>query len=204
MGFYEAQVLPRAVHVLLGTPGMARIRRPALAGLSGTVVELGFGSGSNVGLYPPAVERVLAVEPNATARHLAGRRLERHPEPPVEWVGLDGARVPLPAATADAVLATFTLCTIPDLDAALGEARRLLRPGGAVHFLEHGLAPDPAVARRQRRLEPLQKRLGGGCHLTRDAPTALERAGFRLAELHRFRAGSAVLGTMSAGRAVRP
>lgn len=204
MGFYEAQVLPRIVHVLLGGRAMARVRRPALERLSGTVVELGFGSGSNVGLYPPAVDRVLAVEPNATARRLAAGRLDRNPRPPVEWVGVDGERVPLPDGTADSVLTTFTLCTIPHLDAALGEARRLLRPGGAVHFLEHGLAADPAVARRQHRLEPLQKRVGGGCHLTRDAPTLLERAGFRLDELHRFRAGSAVYATLSAGVAVRP
>ncbi len=204
MGFYQAQILPRVVHVLLGTPGMTRIRRPALAALSGTVVELGFGSGSNVGLYPPAVERVLAVEPNLTARRLARRRLERNPDPPVEWVGIDGEQVPLDDGVADAVLATFTLCTIPDVEAALAEAHRLLRPGGTVHFLEHGLAADPAVARLQHRLEPLQMRIGGGCHLTRDAPTLLERAGFRVGEPRRFRVGSAVYGTMSAGVAVRP
>ncbi len=204
MGFYEDQVLPRVVHLLLAGAAMARLRRPVLAGLSGTVVELGFGSGSNVGLYPPAVDRVLAVEPNLTARRLAGRRLERHPRPTVEWVGVDGEQVPLPDGVADAVLTTFTLCTIPHVEAALGEARRLLRPGGAVHFLEHGLAADPAVARRQHRLEPLQKRIGGGCHLTRDAPTLLERAGFRVQELHRFRAGPPVYSTMSAGVAVRP
>lgn len=203
MGFYQDRVLPRVVHVLLGGRALARVRRPALEGLVGTVVELGFGSGPNTGLYPPAVDRVLAVEPSATARRLAAGRLARNPDPPVEWVGVDGEHVPLPDGVADSVLTTFTLCTIPHVDAALGEARRLLRPGGSVFFLEHGLAADPAVARRQHRLEPLQKRIGGGCHLTRDAPTLLERAGFSVEELHRFRAGSAVYGTMSAGVAVR-
>jgi SAM-dependent methyltransferase len=97
---------------------------------------------------------------------------------PIERIGLDGQRLAAPDATYDAVLSTFTLCTIPDVDAALAEVRRTLRPGGTLHVLEHGLAPDPSVAAWQRRLDPLQGRVAAGCHLSRDAPALVARAGF--------------------------
>ena len=97
---------------------------------------------------------------------------------PVEHVGLDGQQIPLDDASCDAALCTFTLCTVPDPELALSELRRVLRPGGTIHFLEHGLSPDAPVARWQRRLEPVQRRLVDGCHLTRDSPTLVEQAGF--------------------------
>jgi len=95
-------------------------------------------------------------------------------------VGLDGQEIPLEDASCDAALFTFTLCTVPEPPAALCEARRVLRPGGAVHFLEHGLSPEPGVARWQRRLEPVQRRVADGCHLTRDATTLVQESGFVL------------------------
>ena len=102
---------------------------------------------------------------------------------PVERVGLDGQRLAAADATYDAVLSTFTLCTIPDVETALAEVRRVLRPGGALHVLEHGLAPDPKVAAWQRRLNGLQGRVAAGCHLTRDAPGLVEEAGFTVERL---------------------
>jgi ubiquinone/menaquinone biosynthesis C-methylase UbiE len=183
---------------------MEPVRRPALAGLAGTVVELGFGSGPNVGLYPAAVDRVLAVEPSAGARSLARKRMAGIAHPPVEFVGLDGATLDLPDASADAVLSTFTLCTIPDVDAAMREIVRVLRPGGALHFVEHGRSEDPKVLRRQVRFEPIQRRIAGGCHLTRDPAALATGAGLEVAELSRFRLqGPAILTTMSSGRAVK-
>jgi ubiquinone/menaquinone biosynthesis C-methylase UbiE len=183
---------------------MEPVRRPALEGLAGTVVELGFGSGPNVGLYPPAVDRVLAVEPSEGARALARKRMAGRDHPPVDFVGLDGATLPLDDASADAVLSTFTLCTIPDIDAAMAEIVRVLRPGGRLHFVEHGRSDDAKVFRRQVRFEPVQRRIAGGCHLTRDPAELAERAGLRVEDLARFRLqGPKILTTMSSGRAVR-
>lgn len=174
MGFYRERVLPHLVDRACGTGELRRWRTRLATGLSGTVVEIGFGSGLNMGAYPPEVRLIYAVEPAATARRLAAPRIEAS-QIPVEHIALNGESIPLGDATCDGALATFTLCTIPDVDAALAEIRRVLRPSGRFHFLEHGLSPDSSVATWQRRIEPLQKRLAGGCHLTRD-PTALVRA----------------------------
>ncbi len=181
---------------------MVPIRRPVMDGLAGTVLEIGFGSGSNVGLYPPAVTRVLAVEPSMRAREMARRRIAEYPEPTVEFVGLDGASLPLGAESVDAVVSTFTLCTIPDVDAAMSEVVRVLRPGGALHFVEHGRSDDPKVLSRQRRFEPIQRRIAGGCRLTRDPSALVADAGLDLVDLRRFvLRGPKVLTTMYGGRA---
>jgi len=146
-------------------------------GLVGRVVEIGFGSGLNAQHYPSEVEVVLAVEPAAVARRLATKRMAAAGIA-VTHVGLDGQAIALDDASSDSALSTFTLCTVPDPLAVLHELRRVLRPGGRLHFLEHGLAPDPGVARWQHRLEPLQRRLAGGCHLTRSASDLVAEAGF--------------------------
>lgn len=179
MGFYRHHVLPRLVDLACGSGELRAWRAKVVQGLHGRVVEIGFGSGLNVPHYPADVEVVLAVEPAEVARRLAEPRIAASPVP-VEHVGLDGQALPLATASCDAALSTFTLCTIPDPAAALAELRRVLRPGGRFHFLEHGLAPDPSVATWQRRLEPLQRRLADGCHLTRDATTLVEQAGFEV------------------------
>jgi ubiquinone/menaquinone biosynthesis C-methylase UbiE len=200
-------VLPRLVDRVCGVGELHRRRARACEGLSGRVLELGFGSGHNVEHYPAAVTEVSAVEPNDDAWHLARHRVAAS-RVPVLRSGLDGQRLTEADASVDHVLTTFTLCTIPRLDAALAEAHRVLRPGGEVHFLEHGLAPDPGVRRWQRRLEPVQRRLAGGCHLTRDPVAALEGAGFEVVEVERgYLPGPAVArpGTyLYAGRARRP
>jgi ubiquinone/menaquinone biosynthesis C-methylase UbiE len=179
MGVYREHVLPRLVDRACGVGDLRRWREAVTAGLSGRVVEIGFGSGLNVAHYPPEVTLVWAVEPAAVARRLAARRIAASPVT-VDHVGLDGQAIPLPDGCADAALSTFTLCTVPDPEAALGELRRVLRPGARLHVLEHGLAPDEGTARWQRRLDPWQVRLAGGCHLTRDPVGLLEGAGFVL------------------------
>jgi ubiquinone/menaquinone biosynthesis C-methylase UbiE len=204
VSWYAEHVLPRIVDLTCGGKRMVPVRRPALTGLHGTVVELGFGSGPNVGLYPDAVERVLAVEPSEGARELARKRMAGIAHPPVEFVGLDGATLPVADGAADGVLSTFTLCTIPDIDAAMSEVVRVLRPGGALHFVEHGRSDDPAVLRRQVRFEPIQRRIAGGCHLTRDPAELAAGVGLRVDELARFHIqGPRILTTMSSGRAVK-
>ena len=177
MGLYREHVVPRLVDLACGSSGFDRWRARATEGLAGRVVEVGFGSGHNVPHYPADVDVVYAVEPARLARRLAERRIAASPVP-VEHVGLDGQQIPLADASCDAALCTFTLCTVPDPEQALSEMRRVLRPGGTIHFLEHGLSPDPRVATWQRRLEPLQRRLADGCHLTRDPTTLVEHAGF--------------------------
>ncbi len=182
MGWWGERVLPRVVDAALRSPEVDRRRALTLAGLSGTVLELGFGSGLNLRHYPAQVERVLAVEPSDLAWQLAEPRRGAR-TPPVERVGLEGERLPLGSASVDSVVSTFTLCTIPAVETALAEVRRVLRPGGALHFLEHGRAPDPAVRAWQHRLQPLQSRLVGGCRLDRPIDDLVAGAGLAITEL---------------------
>lgn len=203
MGFYDEQVLPRAIDVMLGNKEMGRLRRRAMEGMSGTVVEVGFGSGTNVAHYPAGVDRVLAVDPSGTGRKLAAKRLARSPVP-VEFIGLDGQSLPLEDASVDNALSTWTLCTIPDEPRALAEIARVLRPGGRLYFLEHGLSDDAAVAARQHRWNGMQRRIAGGCNLDRDHGAIIEASPLRLDTLATFNiAGPKVLSCMYAGTAVR-
>ncbi len=182
MGWYTERVLPRIINRVMDNAMMRTRRERICAGLHGEVVELGFGTGLNVPYYPPAVAVVHAVEPSTEAMRLAGPRIAASPVT-VRHAGLTGEHVDLPDAAFDAVLSTWTLCSIPDVQAALREVRRLLKPGGTFHFVEHGRAPDANVERWQRRIEPIQRRLAGGCHLTRDIDTLIRDAGFELQSL---------------------
>jgi SAM-dependent methyltransferase len=177
VSIYREHVVPRMVDLACGLAGFNSWRALATDGLAGRIVEIGFGSGLNVPHYPPDVDVVLAVEPAMVARRMAEPRIGASPVP-VEYVGLDGQQIPLEDASCDAALFTFTLCTVPEPERALSELRRVVRPGGTVHFLEHGLSPDPGVVTWQRRIEPLHRRLAGGCHLTRDPTALMQRAGF--------------------------
>jgi SAM-dependent methyltransferase len=182
MAFWTDRVVPRITDRALSSPDVMELRSIACAGLTGRVLEIGFGSGLNVGRYPDGVTRLDAVEPSEvgwalSARRRAGSRV------PVERTGLDGQRLSAADGQYDAVLSTFTLCTIPDVARALAEVRRVLAPGGAFHFLEHGRAPDAGVERWQRRLDPVQRRVCGGCHLSRDIPALIAAAGLEVTDL---------------------
>ncbi|MEM7142350.1 MAG: methyltransferase domain-containing protein [Actinomycetota bacterium] len=179
MGFYSDQILPRFIDKTLGADGLMRHRGEVAAGLTGSIVEIGFGSGLNVAVYPAEVDRVFAVEPRAIGRRLAADRIAASPVD-VEFVGLDGQSLPLDDDSCDGALSTFTLCTIPDEAAALAELVRVVRPGGRVNLLEHGRAPDDDVRVWQRRLNPIQRRVGDGCHLDRDHPRLVEDAGLEI------------------------
>jgi ubiquinone/menaquinone biosynthesis C-methylase UbiE len=185
MGYYTERVLPHIFNQACGMKVNNPHRERVASGLHGEVVEIGFGSGLNVPFYPAAVRSVAAVEPADVGWRIAGKRVAASPVA-IERSGLDGQHLPFDDDTFDTALSTWTMCTIPDVAGALAEVRRVLRPGGTLHFVEHGLAPDAGVARWQHRLEPVQKKLFGGCHLTREIPALIEAAGFTIKELDKF------------------
>jgi ubiquinone/menaquinone biosynthesis C-methylase UbiE len=185
VGFYDDRVLPHVINVVMNTKQTRAIRERVCGDLKGEVLEIGFGTGHNLPFIPTGVTRLLAVEPSARSVELARERIEATPTE-VEVIGLDGQRLPIDDASVDAVLCTWSLCTIPDAVAAVREARRVLRPGGTFHFIEHGTAPDANVRRWQDRLNPMQNRIGGGCNLNRDIPGIVEAGGLAITKLDRY------------------
>ncbi|KRC66427.1 methyltransferase type 11 [Aeromicrobium sp. Root236] len=182
MALWTDRILPHLVDRSLSTGDVMKERQRVCAGLRGEVIELGFGSGLNIEKYPAAVDSVAAVEPSDTAWRMSADRRSGS-RTPISRSGLDGQALDEADSSYDAALSTFTLCTIPDVELALREVHRVLRRGGAFHFLEHGLAPQQQVVSWQRRMEPMQKAVAGGCHLTRDIPALVSAAGFEIAEL---------------------
>lgn len=191
--------------------GFTEFRRKALAGLSGEVVEIGPGHGPNFALYPPAVTRIVAVEPEAHMRELAAAA-SRAAGVPAEVVAGSAERIPAGDGTFDAAVVTLVLCSVRDQEAALREIRRVLRPGGRLHFLEHVRAASGPAAGLQRALDAsrLWPLVGGGCHCARDTAASIERAGFTLERCERFAfpdtrlqrpTGSHILGTAIASAA---
>jgi SAM-dependent methyltransferase len=179
MSFYERCLLPYCIDWTCGMQAFAEERRKVCAELSGTVLEIGFGSGLNLPHLPAAVTRLLAVDPSQQGRHIARKRLARA-SCEVQFIGLDAERLAAEDESVDAALCTFTLCTIPHVDQALREVRRILKPGKKLYFLEHGRAPDAKIARRQDRLNGLQRAIAGGCNLNRDIAKLVSDAGFAL------------------------
>ena len=175
--WWEERVLPRLVDVALNDAVANRWRTLVCDGIAGVVLEVGFATGKNLPFYPASVQEVLAVEPADLAWELATRRIEAF-GPPVTRVGLDGASLPLRDDSVDVVVSTWTMCTIPDLERAIAEFRRVLRSGGTVRFVELVAAAHPRARRIQSRLQPVWGRVAGGCHLDRDIVGMLEAGGF--------------------------
>jgi len=201
---YRRQIVPRFIDIACGSSAMKAGRDRATEGLSGVTVEIGFGSGLNVASYPPEVTLVHAVEPSEVGRRLSEKRVAAS-SVPIDFAGLRGESIELPDDSCDSALCTFTLCTIPGVEQALLELRRVLKPGGRFHFLEHGLAPDDGVQRWQHRLEPLQLALADGCHLTRDPAALVRDAGFEIESVESaYAPGPKPWVYMTVGRAVNP
>jgi ubiquinone/menaquinone biosynthesis C-methylase UbiE len=205
MGLYDDRVLPRILNRACGSATLQPLRRRVCQGLAGQVIEIGFGSGHNVPFYPAAISSVTAVEPSDLSWRLAAKRLGATTVPVIRS-GLDGQSLPFDDNCFDAALSTWTLCTIPDAAAALSELVRVLKPGGTLRFLEHGLAPDERIRRWQRRLDPLQQRITGGCHLTRPIVELVTAAGFTITEVDIFYEAGAtkISGADALGTAVSP
>ena len=182
MGFYENRVLPHLINFAMTTKAIKAERRRCLENVTGTVLEVGFGTGLNLPHYPRTVTKVVGVDPSETSARLARRRIAASPFP-VEIVGLSAEKIPVADASFESIVSTFTLCTIPDVANALLEMRRALRPGGRLYFVEHGRAEDPDVQRWQDRLDSLQQRIFGGCHLNRRISTLIGQAGFEIERL---------------------
>jgi SAM-dependent methyltransferase len=203
MSFYGDHVLPRILNVVMDTRETREIRSRVCARLAGDVVEIGFGTGHNLPYLPPEVKSLCAVEPSRLAVRLAGPRIAASPAA-VEVAGLDGQRLPIADGTADSVLCTWSLCTIPDPGAAVAEMRRVLRPGGTLHFAEHGRAPDESVRTWQHRLDGVQQRVAGGCHLGRDIAAIIAGAGMTITLLDTYyvKGGPRPYGAMYEGVAI--
>ena len=180
--FYENRILPYMLNVFMNTKGTREERARSLAGVKGTVLEVGFGSGLNLPYYPQMVTKVVGVDPSHTSAHLARKRIAASTFP-VEFVGLSAEKLPVADASFDSVVSTFTLCTIPDVAGALREMRRALKPEGRFYFVEHGHADDTRVARWQDRLDGFEQKVFGGCHLNREIATLIRQAGFEIQRL---------------------
>jgi SAM-dependent methyltransferase len=167
VGFYSEVIFPRLCDLLLNRPSVARLRRDLLAAARGDVLEVGFGTGLNLPHYPARVHRITAVDPNPGMHRLARRRARRAGVE-VDQRTLGGERLPFDGGAFDCVVSTFTLCSIADVGQALNEVYRVLKPGGRLLFLEHGLSPEPGVQKWQRRLNGLEMRLADGCRLDRN------------------------------------
>ena len=180
---WRHQALPRLIDVVMKGEHASKWRRRCIEGLSGVVVEPGFGSGLNLPHMPPEVTKVYAIDPAVVGEKLAADRIADSTVP-VEFIGLDGQSIPLDDDSCDAGLLTFTLCTIPDHNAALAELRRVIKPGGTLHFVEHGASPDPNVRVWQDRFTPIQRRIADGCHLNKPIVELVDAAGFDIAWTH--------------------
>ncbi|PSR18984.1 SAM-dependent methyltransferase [filamentous cyanobacterium CCP3] len=174
MGLYNEKILPYLLDWSMAGPTLERYRRNALAEVSGAVLEIGFGTGLNLPYYPDHVRQIVTVDPSPGVHHLAQKRIEASPIV-VEHHMLSGEALPMANSTFDSVISTFTLCSIPNVEQALAEIYRVLKPGGRFFFVEHGLSHEPDIQTWQNRLTPLQKRIGGGCHINRDMRQLIEQ-----------------------------
>lgn len=185
MGLYDKYIVPRFINskFACGAPPIAYQRKKVVPLAEGRVLEIGIGTGLNLEHYDASrVEKVIGLDPSEESWRIAGKRAEGLGFD-VEFIGLPGEEIPLEANSVDTVLVTYALCTIPDTRSALEGMRRVLRPGGKLIFCEHGCAPDHEVEVWQNRINPVWKKLAGGCNLNRKIPNLLEEGGFKVQNL---------------------
>jgi SAM-dependent methyltransferase len=185
MSLWSDRIVQPIMDWALDTPDLAALRREQLAEATGRVLEIGFGSGLSIDCYPEHVHGIVAVDPSAGRRRRAAPRIARSGRA-VHYETLGAERLPFDDECFDTVASAFTLCSIDDLDRALGEVRRVLRPGGRFLFLEHGIAPDRGVRRLQKVLNPIHRVVAEGCQLVKDVPAAIEQAGLTVERRRSF------------------
>jgi ubiquinone/menaquinone biosynthesis C-methylase UbiE len=185
MGFYEKWVLPRLLNLAMSDKFISEERRKVLGGVTGTVLEVGFGSGLNLPFYPADVRRLVAVDPSREGAKLARKRIAEAPFP-VEYLPVAGEEIAAADHSFDSVVSTFTLCSVADPLAALEQMRRVLKPGGKLFLVEHGLSTDPKMQKWQRRLNRIQNILFGGCHLNRDVRRMVAESGFEFDQVDQY------------------
>ncbi len=178
---YERYVLPNMIDKLCGQPAMTELRSQYVPRAHGEVLEIGIGSGLNLQHYSDDVKSITGVDPSAELSEKARARAEQLNKP-INVLGISGEELPVGNNHFDTIVCTWTLCSIPNPYRAVEEMRRVLKPGGELLFVEHGRSDDPKVQKWQARIEPLWKKIGGGCHLTRRADDLLEAAGFSVSE----------------------
>lgn len=181
MAFYRDRILPHLVHWAMRQGALAEYRQRLVPEAEGRVLEVGIGSGLNLPFYSGRADQIVGLDSSPALLSMARSRASG--DRPVTWIEGTAEAIPLDAGSIDTVLTTWTLCSIPDLTAALGDMRRVLKPAGKLLFVEHGRAPDAATSRWQDRLTPLWKRAAGGCHLNRPIDRLVGGAGFELERL---------------------
>ena len=179
MGFYKKVVLPRLIELAMRNSQLGGYRQQTIGAARGHVLEIGVGSGMNLPVYGSAVDRVCGIDPSPELLDRARERVAAA-RVPVSLARAAAEQLPFRDAAFDTLVMTWTLCSIPNPSAALNEMRRVLKPGGRLLFVEHGLAPEPAIIRWQHRLTPCWRRIGGGCHLDRKMDDLIRNAGFRV------------------------
>lgn len=180
MGLYDRYILPHLLNLAMRNGQLAPYRQRVIAGASGRVLEIGVGSGLNLPFYTAHATEIIGLDPHPKLIGMASRQAS---SVCAEILGGSAESIPLDNASIDTVVTTWTLCTIPDVMAALREMRRVLKPGGQLLFVEHGLAPEEGVRRWQHRLTPLWKGLAGGCHLDRPIAELVENTGFEISHM---------------------
>src|SRR6202048_2154224 len=179
MGFYSDIILPRLCDLAMRNKQLLPYRERVIAAAEGRVLEIGVGSGMNLPFYRPPVREVLALEPAAQLMTMA-RSASRASSMPVTFLEASAEAIPLDKHSVDTIVTTWTLCSIPQAATAIADMRRVMRPGGKLLFVEHGVAPDEGVRRWQDWLTPAWRRISGGCHLNRPIRSMIEAAGFRV------------------------
>jgi ubiquinone/menaquinone biosynthesis C-methylase UbiE len=179
MGFYQERILPWLVHLSMRQRRLAPYRSRVVSNATGRVLELGIGSGLNLPFYGNMVAEIIGLEPSAKLLAMANEAA-RKSQIPLRLVEGTAEAIPMENQSVDAVVTTWTMCSIPEIQSALQEMRRVLRPGGRLLFVEHGRAPEPGVRWWQDHLTPAWKHLSGGCHLNRAIEELIENAGFRI------------------------
>lgn len=182
MSFYQDRILPHLINLAMRSRFLVPYRERIISEAEGRVLEVGIGSGLNLPFYGPEAREILGLEPSPRLVAMAQRRARASPHP-VIFVEGSAEAIPLDRGTVDTVVTTWTLCSIPAAVQALGEMRRVLKPGGQLLFVEHGLAPEANVRKWQNRLTPIWKRIGGGCHLNRPIRSLIESAGFGITHI---------------------